>query len=93
VSPWDTETRIVVGAALKAGDRLLYPVHKVEVVRSEGHFLGLRIIPQAILVVEPGGDYLISLGQEAAGAEEQAEIAPFLEGIVEEAKRRRNINK
>jgi uncharacterized spore protein YtfJ len=93
VSPWETETRILVGAALRAGDRLLYPVLKVEVVHSKGYLIGLWIIPLAVLVIEPGREYLVSLRKEDEGAEELADIAPPLEALVEEAKRAHNIDK
>jgi len=89
----ETETRIAVGEALKAGDRFLYPVLKIEVIHSRGNLLGLWVIPLAVLVVEPGEDYLISLYKEEAGAEELAEIAPSLKAIVEEARRTCSINK
>jgi uncharacterized spore protein YtfJ len=86
LSHWETETRTAIGTPLRAGDRLLYPVLKVEVVFSKGVLLGLWSIPLAVLVVEPGGDYLIPLYGEEAGAEELAEIAPSLKAMVEEAR-------
>jgi uncharacterized spore protein YtfJ len=82
---WETETRTAIGTPLRAGDRLLYPVLKVEVVFSKGILLGLWSIPLAVLVVEPGGDYLIPLYGEDAGPE-IAEIAPSLKAMVEEAR-------
>jgi len=87
VRPWETETRIEVGEALKAGDRLLYPVLKIEVIRSKGYPLASWIIPLAVLVVEPREDYLISLHKTDNGAEELAAFAPMLKAIVEEARR------
>lgn len=90
---WEIETRIAVGEALKAGDKFLYPVLKTEVIHSKGDLLGLWIIPLAVLVIEPGEDYLISLYKDEAGAGELAEIAPSLKAIVEEARRTCSINK
>lgn len=93
MNPRETETRIAVGEALKAGERLLYPVFKVEVLHSRENLLGLWIIPLAVLVVEKELDYLISLNKEEAGPEELAEFAPSLKAIVEEARRTRSIDK
>jgi hypothetical protein len=87
VSPWETEARIAVGGALKAGERLLYPILKVEVLHSRDDLLGLWVIPLAVLVVEQEIDFLISLHREEAGPDELEEIAPSLKAIVEEARR------
>jgi uncharacterized spore protein YtfJ len=87
VRAWETETRIVVGERFKVGDRFLYPVLKIEVLHSKGYLMGLWIIPLAVLVIEPGIDYLIPFHKRDAWAEELAEIAPSLNSIVEEARR------
>jgi hypothetical protein len=88
VRPWETETRIEVGEALKAGNRFLYPVVKIGVLHSRGEILGSWVIPLAVLVVEPGEDYLIFLQKRYKGAVELAEITPSLKVIVEEARRK-----
>jgi uncharacterized spore protein YtfJ len=87
VRHWEIETRIEVGEALKAENRVLYPVLKIEVIHSRGEILGSWVIPLAVLVVEPGEDYLIFLHKRENGAEELAEIAPSLKVIVEEARK------
>lgn len=87
MNSWETETRIAVGDALEAGERLLYPVFKVVVRHSGENLLGLCIIPLAVLAVEQDLNYLISLPREEAASEELAEIAPSLKAIVEKAQR------
>jgi hypothetical protein len=88
VRPWEIETRIEVGEALKAGDRFLHAVLKIAVIHSRREILGSWVIPLAVLVVEPGEDYLIFLHKRDKGAAELAEIAPSLKVIVEEARRK-----
>jgi uncharacterized spore protein YtfJ len=78
------ETEIIVGKKMEAGNRSLYPVIKVSILKTEqGRILGSWLNPVALLVFEPGGHYAISLEGEKMTSEQIIELAPSLKDVIE----------
>jgi len=81
------ETEIIVGKKMEAGNRSLYPVIKVSILKTEqGRILGSWLNPVALLVFEPGGHYAISLEGEKMTTEQIIELAPSLKNVIEREK-------
>jgi hypothetical protein len=81
------KTEIVVGKKMTAWNRSLYPVIKVSILKTEqGRILGSWFTPVALLVVEPGGHYAISLEGEKMTSEQIIELAPSLKNVIEREK-------
>ena len=78
------ETEIIVGKKMEAGNRSLYPVIKVSILKTEqGRILGSWLTPLALLVFEPGGHYAISLEGKKMTTEQIIELAPSLKKVIE----------
>ncbi len=58
------EKKILKGAALKIGNRTIYPVIQVSTLEFEDKFWYESIIPIAIAVLEADNKYLIPLNDE-----------------------------
>jgi len=77
------ETEIRVAKELKIGDRSLYTVIRVSVLKDRGKMVGSWLTPLAMLVVEPGNQYAVSLTGERMPLQEIMELAPSLKAVVE----------
>ena len=59
------ETSTIVGKSLKAGERVLYPVIKISILKSNNdHVNGAWIIPIAVVIEEDSESFLIRLTDE-----------------------------
>jgi len=73
----EKKTDIVIGEALKIGNRTLYPVVQVSTLNvKKGVFIGGCVLPIAIVIVEPTLEYVISLTEEKLTLEKLFQIAP-----------------
>jgi len=81
------ETEIRIAKELKAGDKSLYTVVRVSFLKTgEGNLKGSWLTPLAMLVVEPGRQYAVSLTGEKMSLEEILKLAPSLKAVVEKAR-------
>lgn len=81
------ETEIRIAKELKAGDRSLYTVVRVSFLKTgKGNVIGSWLTPLAMLVVEPGRQYALSLTGERMSLEEILELAPSLKAVVDKAR-------
>lgn len=81
------ETEIRVGKELKAGDRSLYPLVRVSIIKTvEGRVLGSWLTPLAMLVIESRAQYAVSITGEEMAVERIIELAPSLKTVVEKAR-------
>ena len=73
------KTDIVMGGAIKVGDRTIYPVIRILTLGIDGqNFFGAWISPIAIVVAEPTRDYVISLTDETIALDRLLEMVPSL---------------
>jgi uncharacterized spore protein YtfJ len=78
------ETEIIVGKKMEAGNRSLYPVIKVSILKTEqGRILGSWLTPLALLVFEPGDHYAVTLEGKKMTPEQIIELAPSLKDVIE----------
>jgi len=80
------ETEIRVAKELKAGDRSLYTVIRASFLKDQGKIVGSWLTPLAVLIIEPGRQYAVSLTGERMPLEEIMELAPSLKAVVEKAR-------
>jgi hypothetical protein len=80
-------TEIQVCKEITAGARTIFTVVRISTLESdEGKILGSWIMPQAMLIVEPGRQYAIAISGEQMSIETILEAAPSLKEILEKAR-------
>ncbi len=78
------ETEIKIAGMAKAGDRVIYAVAKVSILKIEKvHIAGCWIIPLALLVIEPGEQYAVSIAGEEIDLPEIMKLVPSPKGVEE----------
>ena len=81
------ETEIRVAKEMAAGNKIIYTVVKVSILKSdEGYIMGSWINPLAMLIVEPGRQYALSITGEKMPLEMILELAPSLKSVVDKAR-------
>lgn len=81
------DMRILVGGETKAGDRAIWPVMRVSILRcGEDKFLARQITPLAMLIIEPAGEYAVSFDGEPMTVEDILELAAPLRDVLEKAR-------
>lgn len=80
------DMRVLVGKEIKAGERTIWPVTRITVVRGcEDKFQAIQITPLAMLIIEPAGQYAVSFAGEPMTIEAILELAPPLRDVLEKA--------
>ena len=75
------ETKIRVDKEIKAGDRTLFTVARISIMKTQdGAILGIWLTPLAMLIVEPGQQYAISFTEEKLSVDEDSGSGTFSEG-------------
>jgi len=81
------EAEIRIGKGMKAWDKTIYPIIEVSVLRAAS--CGVQaswIAPLAVLVIEPGEQYVLSLTEEKLSAEMMERLAPALQEVIDKAR-------
>jgi len=87
IKPPQVETEIRVAKEIKAGNRAIYTVVRVSTLKSEeGLILGSWIAPLAMLIIEPGRQYALSITGERMPLDMILELAPSLKAALEKAR-------
>jgi aromatic ring-opening dioxygenase LigB subunit len=87
------EAEIRIGKGIKAWDKRVYPIVEVSLLKTDaGGVQAGRIVPLAVLVVEPEEQYVLSLTGEKISAQMLQHLAPALREVVEKARGVRRIN-
>jgi uncharacterized spore protein YtfJ len=82
------DMRVMVGKEIKAGDRTIWPVMRIFVLKTrEGRFQAIQITPLAMLIIEPAGQYAVSFDGEPMTIEAILELAAPLKDVLEKARR------
>ncbi len=77
------EKHILAGKEIRVADRVIHPIIEVLVIEAGDDLLGFRSIPIALLIVEPGREYAVSLKGEQIALDEIYRMAPSLKDIVQ----------
>lgn len=72
------EKHTLAGKEIRAGDRVIHPIIEVLVIAAGDNLLGFRLSPIALLIIEPGMEYAISLKGKRLGVDEIHRMAPSL---------------
>lgn len=83
--PHDIESWISIGDAIEMGEKKIYLVAKVTIIKWRKVILGCWISPLSLLVTEPGFVYAISLTGEEMTIDTLLAMAPSLKRIVGKA--------
>lgn len=80
-------TEIRVCKEITAGIRTIFTVIAISILQTDdGKTLGSWIMPRAMLIIEPGSQYAISISGEQMSLETILEMAPSLKEVVEKAR-------
>ncbi|MCX6676900.1 MAG: hypothetical protein NTU95_03005 [Methanothrix sp.] len=83
----EMDTRVLVGKEMIAGDRTIWPVMRISILKTcEDRILAIRITPLAMLVIEPTMEYAISFDGEPMTVEAVIELAASLRDVLEKAR-------
>jgi len=74
----EIEKHILAGKEIRAGDRVIYPIIEVLVIAAGDDLLGFRSSPIALLIIEPGMEYAISIKGGQLAVDEIYRMAPSL---------------
>jgi hypothetical protein len=86
------ETKILVDKEIKAGDRTLFIVTKISILKTQdGAITGSWLTPFAMLIIEPGKQYAISINGERMSVDAILDLAPSLKIFVENIRTYRKI--
>ena len=82
--------RVIVGKEIKAGDRTIWPVMRIFVLKTqEDRSQAIQITPLAMLIIEPAGQYALSFDGEPMTIEAILELAAPLKEVLEKSRRLR----
>lgn len=82
--------RVLVGKEIKAGDRTIWPVMRIFVLKTrEDGIQAIQITPLAMLIIEPAGQYALSFDGEPMTIEAILELAAPLKEVLEKSRRLR----
>jgi len=83
----DMDVRVMVGKEIKAGDRTIWPVMRISILKTcEDRTLAIQITPLAMLIIEPAGQYAVSFAGEPMTIEAIIELAAPLRDVLEKAR-------
>ncbi|OPX76523.1 MAG: hypothetical protein A4E44_00589 [Methanosaeta sp. PtaB.Bin018] len=78
------ETEIRVAEEVVAGDRSIHIVIEVSALKAhDGKALGCWLVPLAMLIIEPGWQYAVSIAGEEMPLEAILQLAPSLKFVIE----------
>lgn len=81
------ETEFRVAKGMIAGNKTIYTVIKVSTLKAEdGKIMGSWLTPLAMLIIEPGRQYALSITGEKMPLEMILELAPSLKAVVDKAR-------
>jgi hypothetical protein len=81
------ETEIKVAEEILAADRSIYTVIEVFILKADDvKAIGCWLVPLAILIIEPGWQYAISITGEEMPLEAIIELAPSLKFVIEKGR-------
>ena len=81
------ETEFRVAKEMVAGNKTIYTVIKVSILKAEdGKIMGSWLTPLAMLIIEPGRQYALSITGEKMPLEMILELAPSLKAVVDKAR-------
>ncbi len=81
------ETEFRVAKEMIAGNKTIYTVIKVSILKAEdGKIMGSWLTPLAMLIIEPGRQYALSITGEKMPLEMILELAPSLKAVVDKAR-------
>ena len=81
------DTRVLVGKEIKAGDRTIWPVTRVSILKTcEDRTLAIQITPLAMLIIEPAGQYAVSFDGDPMTIDAILELAAPLRDVLERAR-------
>lgn len=81
------ETEFRVAKEIIAGNKTIYTVIKVSILKAEdGKIMGSWLTPLAMLIIEPGRQYALSITGEKMPLEMILELAPSLKAVVDKAR-------
>ena len=83
--PGGLQKKIVVGRRIQAGGRSLWPVMQALIWMREDRVLIARVKPFALLIIEEGKEYALSLTGRPVTVQELLESAPEVRAALEEA--------
>ncbi len=82
--------RVLVGKEIKAGDRTIWPVMRIFVLKTQEDWgQAIQITPLAMLIIEPAGQYALSFDGEPMTIEAILELAAPLKEVLEKSRRLR----
>jgi hypothetical protein len=81
------ETEFRVAKKILAGNKTIYTVVKVSILKGEDDkIMGSWLTPLAMLIIEPGRQYALSISGEKMPLEMVLELAPSLKAVVDKAR-------
>jgi uncharacterized spore protein YtfJ len=84
------DMQVMVGKEIKAGDRTIWPVMRIFVLKTrEDRTQAIQITPLAMLIIEPAGQYAVSFDGEPMTIEAILELATPLKEVLEKSRRLR----
>lgn len=79
----EVDMRILVGKEITAGDRNIWPVMRISILKTcEDSVQAIQITPVAMLIIEPKGPYALSFEGEPMTIEAILEMAPSLRDVL-----------
>jgi hypothetical protein len=87
IRPPVVETEIRAGERIEIERRSIYPVIKVSILKTpDGIVFGSWIVPLALLVIEPKGQYAVSFSDGEITADQIGEMVPSLKKVIDKAR-------
>ena len=83
--PGGLQKKIVVGRRIQAGGRSLWPLMQALIWKRQDRVLIARVKPFALLIIEEGKEYALSLTGQPVTVQELLESAPEIRAAQEEA--------
>ena len=81
------DMRVFVGKEIKAGDRTIWPVMRISILKTcEDRVQAIQITPLAMLIIEPAEQYAVSFDGEPMTIEAILELAAPLRDVLEKAR-------
>ena len=81
------KTEIRVRKEMEAGVRTIFTVIRISnIATDDGNLLGSWLKPLAMLIIEPGEQYAVSISGEQMSIEKILELAPSLKEVIEKAR-------
>jgi uncharacterized spore protein YtfJ len=83
----EMKMRVIVGKEIKAGDKTIWPVIKISILKTcEERVQAIQITPLAMLITEPAEQYAVSFSGEPMTIEAIIDLASPLREVLERAR-------